>query len=47
MARLMKDADGAAAALTAHRRSAVELLSSVTADTGSARESKPLTIVAA
>jgi hypothetical protein len=47
MARLMKDAEGAAGALAAHRKSAVELLSSVIASAGSAREPKPLTIVAA
>jgi hypothetical protein len=48
MARLMKESEATAAGLAGHRRSAVELLSAVIAETGgSAREAKPLAIVAA
>jgi hypothetical protein len=48
MARLIKESEGASAALAGHRRSAAELLSSVIASDGRpAREPKPLTIVAA
>jgi hypothetical protein len=48
MARLIRESEGAAARIAGHRRSAVELLSGVLAeDSGSARETKPLAIVAA
>ncbi len=48
MARLIKESEGAAASLATHRRSAVELLSAALADdSGSAREAKPLAIIAA
>jgi hypothetical protein len=48
MARLIKESERAAASVAAHRNSAVELLSAAITDgSGSARESKPLAIVAA
>ena len=48
MARLIKESEGTAANMAGHRRSAVELLSTVIAQTGgSAREAKPLAVVAA
>ncbi|HEY6361835.1 MAG TPA: hypothetical protein VIX63_12060 [Vicinamibacterales bacterium] len=48
MSRLIRESEGAAAVLTGHRRSAVELLSNVIADSGSpAREPRPFAIVAA
>jgi hypothetical protein len=48
MARLIKESEGTAASIASHRRSAVELLSTVIAETGgSARDPRPLAIVAA
>jgi hypothetical protein len=48
MARLIRESESTAASIAGHRRSAVELLTDAIADgTGSARESKPLAIVAA
>jgi hypothetical protein len=48
MARLIKESEGTAASIASHRRSAVELLSTVIAETGgSVREPRPLAIVAA
>jgi hypothetical protein len=48
MTRLIKESEGTAASIASHRRCAVELLSAVIAESGgSARESKPLAIVAA
>ena len=47
MARLIKESEGTAASIASHRRSAVELLSAVIADAGSARDPKPLAVVAA
>jgi hypothetical protein len=48
MVRLIKESEGTVASIASQRRSAVELLSTVIAEAGgSARESRPLAIVAA